>query len=392
MAVVALSVLLCAPASGAVVTSAGAAAAPSASAAGPGLTPVALTPDAGQPTGARRAVGFRPVRSATVSAGPRRAAAGTWQWRGWRTDGFSQVGATWRGRDPVLQMRSRGAGDAWGAWQELEVIHDVPSGGEGDPGLRGADLAWVGEARDLQVRVRGAGYRDLEVVLIDPGATPSDARPVPEASGGARQARPSRAPKPRIFGRNTWGANESWRENPRYTETLQAVHVHHTVNTNSYARSDVAPLIRGIYRYHVKSLGWSDVGYNFLVDRFGRAWVGRAGGARYHVRGAHTLGFNDNGAGVAVIGNFEEGPAPRAARWMVAKIAAWKLDMEGLNPSKWRRIWSHGSDLYRSGSRPKLPRVAGHRDTNQTACPGYDLYRHLGGIRGAAQKRVNNFS
>nr|WP_246284259.1 N-acetylmuramoyl-L-alanine amidase [Nocardioides perillae] len=193
--------------------------------------------------------------------------------------------------------------------------------------------------------------------------------------------------------RRAWGADESWRDGaPRYNTRLDQVHVHHTVNSNDYRRADVAPMIRGIYRYHTQSLGWSDIGYNFLVDRFGRAWEGRAGGWGRKVRGAHTLGFNENSTGVAVIGNFEQVRVPRAARWTLAQLVAWKLDAAGHRPGGTGRVWSHGSDRYPRGSRPRLPRTAGHRDTNQTACPGRLLYADLGGIRRAAQRRADRWS
>ena len=84
------------------------------------------------------------------------------------------------------------------------------------------------------------------------------------------------------------------------------MHLHHTATGNGYSRSDVPGILRGMYRYHTKTLGWFDIGYNFLVDRFGRAWVGRSGGANQLVRGAHTLGFNRSSVGIAVIGNLED--------------------------------------------------------------------------------------
>ena len=125
--------------------------------------------------------------------------------------------------------------------------------------------------------------------------------------------------------------------------------MHHTVNSNNYGRHDVPALIRGIYRYHTRYLGWSDIGYNFLVDRFGRIWIGRAGGASRPVRGAHTLGFNSTSAGVAVIGNFELVRPSDAVLDAVAAVAAWKLQPFGRNPLGTVRVWSQGSDRFRPG-------------------------------------------
>ena len=146
--------------------------------------------------------------------------------------------------------------------------------------------------------------------------------------------------------------------------------MHHTVTANDYRRSDVAGLIRGMYRYHTASLGWSDLGYNFLVDRFGRSWVGRAGGPARRVRGAHTLGFNNTSTGISVIGNFEDAAPTTEVINAIVRLAAWKLDREGGVPSGTVRVRSQGSDRYPAGTTPRLPVIDGHRDTNQTACPG----------------------
>jgi hypothetical protein len=169
------------------------------------------------------------------------------------------------------------------------------------------------------------------------------------------------------------------------------VHVHHTVNSNTYSRQDVPGLIRGMYRYHTHNLGWSDIGYNFLVDRFGRIWVGRAGGPRRPVRGAHTLGFNSTSCGVSVIGNFETTRPNDRVLDSVAALAAWKLDRYGRNPRGHIRVTSEGSDNYPAGHRVRLPVIDGHRDTNDTACPGRYLYDALPRIRRRAKTIVDAY-
>ena len=236
-------------------------------------------------------------------------------------------------------------------------------------------------------------------MLLQPWAQPGDDASDEESDqplGRTATARGSRAghvPRPQLHGRRQWGARESWRDGrPHINHTIKQVHVHHTVNSNSYRRRDVPALIRGMYRYHTRHLGWSDIGYNFLVDRFGRVWTGRAGGARRAVRGAHTLGFNSTSAGVAVIGNFElVRPSDRVLD-AVAAVAAWKLQPYGRDPLGNVRVWSHGSDRFRAGRKVRLPAIDGHRDTNQTACPGRHLYHHLDEIRHRAAVLIERYS
>ena len=154
----------------------------------------------------------------------------------------------------------------------------------------------------------------MRLVLLPPASRPDDE--LSPRTAARRSTGTPKAPRPDIRTRKQWGADESWRDgSPRTNRTIEQVHVHHTVSGNTYSRKETAALIRGMYRYHTKSLGWSDIGYNFLVDRFGRIWEGRAGGIAQPVRGAHTLGFNDTSMGVSVIGNFEQAaPTDRSRR------------------------------------------------------------------------------
>ena len=139
-------------------------------------------------------------------------------------------------------------------------------------------------------------------------------------------------PKPEIYSRAQWGANENLRDKGslRYFE-VHAGFVHHTVNANDYTRAEVPGILRSIYAYHTQSRGWSDVGYNFLVDRFGRIWEGRAGGVDRPVVGAHTLGYNDYAFAMSAIGNFETVQPKPAMLQAYGALMAWKLSLHGVD-------------------------------------------------------------
>jgi hypothetical protein len=101
------------------------------------------------------------------------------------------------------------------------------------------------------------------------------------------------------------------------------------------------------------------------------------------VRGAHTLGFNGSSTGFSVIGNYETAQPSSATMQSLSQLAAWKLAMYGRDPLGWTQVTSEGSDKFPAGRVVSLPVIDGHRDTNDTACPGGNLYAQLSALRSA---------
>ncbi|MFH8762950.1 peptidoglycan recognition protein [Streptomyces althioticus] len=200
-----------------------------------------------------------------------------------------------------------------------------------------------------------------------------------------QQTKPYIGPRPAITTRRGWGADESLREKSFvYTSKVKAAFVHHTASGNNYSCSQAPSLIRGFYRYHTKSLGWRDIGYNFLVDKCGRIYEGRAGGVAKPVKGAHTMGFNTKTTGIAVIGSYgSKAPSSKAVK-AVARLTAWKLGLHGMNPKKKTSLTSGGGNLYAKGKKVKMKVISGHRDGFNTSCPGGKLYKKLGSVRSKA--------
>ncbi|WP_407565275.1 peptidoglycan recognition protein [Streptomyces sp. 184] len=344
------------------------------------------------------------------------------------TEPFTMVGVVWK--DPAaklparVQVRARSAETGrWSGWQDLEAHGaDAPDPGsaEGDPAARRGGTAplWVGDSAGVEVRVlpeaagaraRQAGTagaaalpRGLSAELIDPGTagqgtdrvTAGGAAEIAEQTKARSEAdaarlnpalpaagRPFVGPRPRIVTRKGWGADESRRERAlKYTKTVNIAFVHHSATGNNYRCSQAPSLIRGIYRYHTQSLAWADLGYNFLVDKCGRVYEGRAGGVTRAVLGAHTYGFNHNSTGIAVLGSYDSSAPSRSAVNAVSRLTAWKLGLFGKNPeSRQTKVSSGGK--YTSGTKVRLNVISGHRDGFATSCPGVRLYDRLGAAR-----------
>ncbi|MFD4340211.1 peptidoglycan recognition protein, partial [Streptomyces anulatus] len=208
-----------------------------------------------------------------------------------------------------------------------------------------------------------------------------------EAAIVAAGAKPYIGPRPKIITRKGWGADEKLRErNFAYTKSVKAAFVHHSATGNNYTCKQAPSVLRSIYRYHVKSSGWRDFGYNFAIDKCGNIYEGRAGGVAKAVLGAHTLGFNTNTMGVAVLGTYSSTNPPAAAVTAVSKLTAWKLGLFGANPKGKVTLVSGGSGKYAKGKKVKMNVISGHRNAFATECPGARLYKKLGKARTSSAK------
>ncbi len=314
----------------------------------------------------------------------------------------SVVGVSYVGDAKVtFEVRTK-AGDTWGAWQEI----DQENTGEGRPGT---EPYVVAGASNIQMRVLGdAAASDAKLIVVDPKKTAADAAavasnaPVSATAGEAAEGTNSnvtcddngctgvenatnvafaasntsakKVAKPPIASRKAWGANERLRNgSPSYAPKVKAAIIHHTAGSNNYSSGDVPGIIRGIYTFHTKGRGWADVGYNVLVDKYGRMWQGRAGDINRPVVGAHAVGYNTGTFGISVMGDYDKKAPSAEALNAVEHAIAWKL--KGVDANGRAAVGGRSIRV-----------ISAHRDVGNTDCPGDAFYSRMGEIRSAVSK------
>jgi flagellar hook assembly protein FlgD len=289
------------------------------------------------------------------------------------------VGLHWKGSGTVW-FRSRSLTGVWSRWQPARPeVEDLPDRGTAEaaarPGWKLGNPYWTGASGAIEYRVRGNVSR-LRAFFIQ---SAPDSTPLRVAA---------RAGRPAIIRRSQWGADESIvRAAPYYADRVRFAVVHHTAGTNSYTAAQSAAIVRGIQRYHVLANGWNDIGYNFLVDKYGQIFEGRGGGIDRNVVGAHAQGFNTGSTGVSVLGTYSSSRISTAGRSALVKLLAWRLDVAHVDPLS-RLTWiSGGNPEYPAGTPVRLRAISGHRDTGPTSCPGTALYGQLPGIASSVAAR-----
>ncbi len=291
---------------------------------------------------------------------------------------FIAIGATWLaamvntdvGLDGALgiEVRLSKDGVTWGPWQELPLCED----GTARPEIHASELiVAVGQKLQVRITMRRTGtspsapapiLKDLRLVCIDTTEGPS----IPQVT---------QAPlRPRVISRSEWGADESLMTWAPVYRPLRAIVLHHTV----FGDESIAPAaaVRAIYYHHAVVREWGDIGYNFLVDRQGNIYEGRAGGPG--VVGGHALQYNFGSIGISLIGNYHEEHVPQAMREGLVRFLAWQSVDHFLDPL--------GEGYFID---KRLPTIFGHRDGANTLCPGEHAYALLPLIRQEIRQGMN---
>ena len=311
-----------------------------------------------------------------------------------------------------VHVRAKKADGSWGPWYEAETLAGVGPEAAGpctSPGrcapapVRGTDPVFVGRTTDVQISVKrpaptlpppggpSLGYRpmaaehplsqDLKAVLISPPQAPVDISSIPPEA-----ATPPGIP-PVVISRAQWGADESQVcGKPVYDDGVRAGIVHHTAGSNDYAPEDSAGIVRSIFEYHTRTLGWCDIAYNALVDKYGQVFEGRAGGVDRPVEGAHTGGFNLDTWGVAMLGNFDDVPPTPIQLRTTGRLLGWRLGLDHVNPLGNVALTSAGGSFTKipGGTTITLPTIFTHRDVGNTDCPGNAAYAAMPLLRDIA--------
>jgi N-acetylmuramoyl-L-alanine amidase len=303
---------------------------------------------------------------------------------------FALAGVQWAGPAGArIELRTRAGDGDWGPWAVASVLGHGPDRGAGaaaDPGAARERLfgeaIWTGQADRVQLRSdsRVHGVR-LHFISAPPARAGNASAALPQASP-VLDAGPGQPP---IVARVAWAGGQAPPGFPPAYGSVRLAFVHHTETPNGYSRGDVPAMLMSIYRFHRFVRGWNDIGYNFAIDAFGRIWEARAGGIDEAVIGAQAGAYNTVSTGVAVLGSFMDVVPPPAAIDALERLLAWKLSLHGLPVRGHVTVEVDPADAsftpFAPGAHVSLPRIAGHRDGDATACPGDAFYARLPSIR-----------
>ena len=311
------------------------------------------------------------------------------------TSDVQTIGVTWpEGTDgaalaPQVRVLTQGS---WSGWRSMSVSDNAPDGGTADAAHQtraGTDSLWIGDADAVQVSFAPtAAVPDVQLALVGSAQTSL-------GSGGSGGNRPGttvrdQAPVPSVYSRAAWGARPAVCT-PGVADTIKAAVVHHTADSNSYSTvAEAMQQIRNDQAFHIDVRGWCDIGYNFLVDKWGNIYEGRAHSGDEPVIGVHAGGFNTATVGIAMLGDFSALTPSAATQESVAEVIAWRLGAYQRDPSSTIGYTTLGGETsrYAPGTWLALPTVIGHRDVDVTACPGDGGYSTIGWLRARAKQLI----
>lgn len=367
--------------------------------------------------------------------------------------GFQIDGSFPQGSDVYVSLRHVEQNGSLGAWEGGDAIERDKKSDEEEGKIVGPLLTQP--AQTVQIKLESVAAPDgiaptLRSIVVTYFGEPEGEV---KAVGGSEYS--MHAADFRIISRSEWGADESWRCTkfdrttndcaapadviwPQEVVPVKKFIIHHTAG--STGGTDPAATVRGIYYYQAVTLGWGDIGYNYLIDPQGNIYEGRKGGDG--VVGGHshydtcvelggssstcssadgdaTVGYQENSGsvGIALLGEYESRDtvttaAQGALEWLIGQ----KATASSINPtslSNWtvpvtvksartldastlssvldksasvlrdRKIsytFSSANPLSITVTMQSIPTILGHIDVDRTLCPGKNLYGVLSAI------------
>jgi hypothetical protein len=170
----------------------------------------------------------------------------------------------------------------------------------------------------------------------------------------------------KVISRKNWGARAPRARTPQNVNSNSTLFIHYSAfNGGQYDTIEKQKqAMRNIQNHHIDANGWSDIGYSYVVfqptGRLKRPRVYEARGFGYVP--AAQAGYNTGNGAVCVVA----GPGEKIRPGTKRKLKAIYRRFPGKN-------------------------VKGHRDVNQTSCPGDSLYKFLPELRKAAAKITGQF-
>lgn len=310
-------------------------------------------------------------------------------------DFITDIGLAWQADIPPgaalsVEARLSEDGESWADWLPVPVeLYPTPTGAYAGP------LLWVEQKQThLQFRLTlqadsaelAPQFQQLTLFFNDTSQGPVvEIQPAAQLQSNSPGIPVNICPaRPAIISRAAWGCpagqtSPYWP--PKYRPVTHIV-VNHTATPNS--ASDWAAVVRSIWHFHAKILGWGDVGYNYLIDPLGNIYEGRAGGDDVI---AAFDGFNRGAMGIGYIGCYGShcgygiNPAEPPAEMLDAgnQLIAWKVGQKELDPL--------GEGEY---CHDILPTIVGR---SQVKCRGYGaeadlLEAFLPDMRLVAQEKI----
>jgi len=134
--------------------------------------------------------------------------------------------------------------------------------------------------------------------------------------------------------------------------------LHHVGGTNREVSASE------IHQWHLQN-GWAGIGYHYVIHKDGRIEKGRPEA----MIGAHCYGYNQTSIGIVSIGNFQTAWPTKQQITSAVHLLAYLCQQYHIQPN--------------------ASTIVGHRDLNNTDCPGQHYYTSLPTIRQEIRKKLS---